>query len=136
MASTRRRGYDQWPRLDAEATANYFLHDFGGAAVDRLHPRIEIGTGNGVFAHVAIAPVQLQAAIDQVHLLLGRIPLRHRSLLGSQLLVEVQADELVDHDAHRSGLGRQLGQQKPAVLKTSDRLAESLALLRVLQSLL
>ena len=45
------------PRLDAEAATDDFLHDFGRAAVDRLHPRIEIGPRNWVFAHVAVATV-------------------------------------------------------------------------------
>jgi hypothetical protein len=44
-------------RLDAEAAADDFLHDFGRAAVDRLHPCIEIRTRNWVFTHVAVATV-------------------------------------------------------------------------------
>jgi hypothetical protein len=53
------------------------------------------------------------------------------SLLSRQLLVEVQTDELVDHDPDRGGLGGQLGQHEPAVLEAADRLAESPALLGV-----
>jgi hypothetical protein len=47
----------QLARLDAEATTDDLLHDFGSAAVDRLHPRIEICTRDWVFTHVAVAAV-------------------------------------------------------------------------------
>ena len=55
--------------------------------------------------------------VDQPDLSLGGVPLRHRGLLDSEFLVEMQPDELVDHDADRGGLGGQLGEQEPGVLE-------------------
>src|SRR5271155_2922112 len=101
---------DAIPRLDAEAAADDFLHDLGGAAVDRLHPRVEICTCDRVFAHVPVTAVELQAAVDQVHLLLGGIPLGHRGLFDGEFLLEVQRDELIDHDPHHRGLSCQFGE--------------------------
>src|SRR5271165_2504384 len=118
---------------DTQAAADDLLHDLGRPAVDRLHPRVEERPRYAVFAHVAVAAVQLQAAVDQPHLRLGRVPLGHRGLLGVELLVEVQPDEFIDHDPHCGGLGRQLGQQEATVLEAADRLTEGLALLRVFE---
>src|SRR5271163_844860 len=97
-------------RLDAKAAADDFLHDLGGAAVDRLHSRVEICTCDRVFAHVPVTAVELQAAVDQVHLLLGGIPLGHRGLFDGEFLLEVQRDELIDHDPHHRGLSCQFGE--------------------------
>src|ERR1700754_5313402 len=55
--------------LDPEAAPDDLFHDLGRAAVDGLHPCVEIGTRDRVFAHVAVTAVQLQAPIDQVDLL-------------------------------------------------------------------
>ena len=98
------------PRSDAQASADDFLHNLGGTAVDGLHTRVEIRARNRVFAHVAVAAVQLEATVDEVDLLLSGVPLGHRGLFDGELLLEVQRDELVDHDPHHGGLGGQFGE--------------------------
>src|SRR6202171_4425206 len=87
--------------LNTEASTDDLLHDLGCAAVDRLHPRIEVGPRDRVLAHVAVAAMHLQATVDEADLCLAGVPLGNRGLLRGELLVEMQPDELVDHDPYR-----------------------------------
>ena len=70
------------PLLQGWQQARIAVGDIRGVHVDRLHPCIKIGPSNRVFAHVPIAAVQLQAPIDQMHLLFSGVPLGHGGLLG------------------------------------------------------
>ena len=54
------------------------LHDLVRAAVDARHARVGVGARDRVLEHVAVAAVQLQAAVDDAALQLGAPPLRHR----------------------------------------------------------
>src|ERR1700742_3264950 len=62
----------------AEIASDDVLHDLGGATEDRHDAVVHIVARNPVFGHIAIAAVQLDAAID--HLLggLGAPPLGFR----------------------------------------------------------
>ena len=75
--------------------------------------------------------MQLHATVDQTNLGLSGPPFGHRGLFGGEFVLEVQFNEFVHHDAHRSGFSRQFGKQETAVLEGTDRLAERLAFLDV-----
>ena len=59
------------------------LHDLVRAAVDARHARVGEGARDRVLEHVAVAAVQLQAAVDDAALQLGAPPLGHRRVLGA-----------------------------------------------------
>src|SRR5262245_44935203 len=94
----------RWPRRSAgsdpsytERAANHLLHDLVGAAVDRHHAGVHERLGHRLFAQVAVAAVELQAAVDQSPLQLRRPPLgagrRDRisaaRVVGEEALVDV-----------------------------------------------
>lgn len=61
----------QSPRSGQHATTDKLFHDFTGAAINALYTRIHKGARYAVFAHIAIAAVQLQAGICNAALHLG-----------------------------------------------------------------
>lgn len=56
-------------KQSAKGAANEFFHDLVGPAVNFLHPRVGIHARDFILIHVARAPVQLQAVIDNFALL-------------------------------------------------------------------
>lgn len=76
--------------------------------------------------------MQLQAAVDQLDLLVGGPVLGHRGLLDGELLLVEQLDAPVDEDPGQLGLGGELGELEAGVLELADRLAERLAVAAVL----
>src|SRR5690606_14640969 len=52
-----------WRRSPQQLPPDDLLHDLVGAAEDRLHPRVEVGLRDRVLEHVAVAAVQLHAAV-------------------------------------------------------------------------
>src|SRR5690349_1157567 len=80
----------------AQGPADDLLLDLGRPAVDRGDPAVEVGLRDRELHHVAVAPVQLHALVDQLVLGLGRPPLRHRRVDGVELAVQVLAQAVVD----------------------------------------
>src|SRR5699024_4916350 len=60
-----------------QRTTDDFFHDLGGSAVNGLDPRIQIRLRDGIFAHVPVAAVQLQALIGGLLLQFGGPPFAH-----------------------------------------------------------
>ena len=53
-------------RLQAHVFGDDDLHDLAGAAVDAVHSVVGVQPRNGVFVHVSVAAVELEAAIDDL----------------------------------------------------------------------
>src|SRR6202012_4593887 len=66
--------YPAQPGLGAadQVALDDLLHDLVRAAVDALHAGIDVGLGDGVLHHVAVAAVQLHPGVDNLVLELGR----------------------------------------------------------------
>src|ERR1035441_9658888 len=60
---------------EAQAAAHDLLHDLGRAAVEPLHPGVSPEPGDLVLVDVAVAAVQLQAAVHDFPLQFGGPPL-------------------------------------------------------------
>src|SRR5579862_8917218 len=115
-----------------ERTRDHFFHDFIGAAVDARHARIDIGLRDGEFPHEAVAAVQLQAFIKHLAFHVRGPVLGHRGGGGVELLLQQQLHAAVDEHAHHLHLGGDFRQLEARVLETRNRLAESLALVHVI----
>merc|ERR1711871_276064 len=86
------------------------LHDLVGAAVDRLHTRIDERAAHRVLPHVAPAPVELHAVVSDLVLEVGAPVLRHRSHRRVELVARVQVDAVVDERAAHDAVGLHLGE--------------------------
>lgn len=92
-------------RSDVQTAADDLLHDLVRAAVDLLDPRIEVRLRNRVFTHVAVTAVQLEAAVDELDLLVSSPVLGHRSFLHGEGTDVEQLDALVhEHPASRASV--------------------------------
>src|ERR1700722_5958391 len=119
----------------AEVAADDVLHNLGGAAEDRHDAVVHIVAGDPVFRHIPIATMQLDAAVDHLLGSLGAPPLGFRRLDCGQFAVHDRLQAPVDVLLADLEFGVHLGQQESVVLETADRLAESLAVLGILQRL-
>src|SRR5579875_2214378 len=63
--------------LHAQGASDDLLHDLVSTGVDTGDASIEVGTGNGVFQHIAVAAVELHALVDYPLLQIRRPPLCH-----------------------------------------------------------
>ncbi len=117
--------------LETEAAADDLFHDLVGAAVDLLHPGVAPCSGNRVLLHVAVATVELEAAISDAVLEIGGPPLGCSCIFGSELASKVRLDLTIDEDPCDVELGLHLCQPELGVLERSDGLAEGGAILRV-----
>src|SRR5215831_4353492 len=70
---------------ESERAADEVAHDLGRAAVQALHASVTPQAGDLVLVDVAVPAVQLEAAVDDLPLRLGRPHLRASGLLGGQL---------------------------------------------------
>ena len=120
-------------RLQPHRAADDLLHDLVGAAVDARHARVGVRARDRVLEHVAVAAVQLQAAVDDAALQLGAPPLRDRGVLGRELAGVERLRAAVDEDARDLDLAAQLGEREARALEGADRLAEGLALAHVVE---
>ena len=69
---------DVWNRTnELKASCDQDLHDLVGAAVDALHTRVTEHSRYGVFVHVAIAAMKLEAFIGDFELQIGRQVFHH-----------------------------------------------------------
>src|SRR6266481_7192250 len=66
---------------EAHAFGDDDLHDLRRAGEDRLDTRVAVGAAHGVFLHVAVAAVELQAEVDVALAHLGHPPLCHARFL-------------------------------------------------------
>src|SRR5258706_4470952 len=117
-SKSQRAGYD-------------FLHDFIGAAVDARDARVHVGLRDRELPHEAVAAVQLQAFVEHLAFHVGGPELGHRGGRGIELLREQQFHAAVHEHAHHLHFGGDLGQLEAGVLEAGHRLAESLALVDV-----
>ena len=107
------------------------LHDLGGAGVDAVHAGVGVGARDRVFQHVAVAAEELQAGVEHLVVELGQPPLAHGRRGGVELACQEQLQAVVEEHARHRHLGLHLGQLEARVLEIGDRLAEGLALARV-----
>src|SRR5690348_7392625 len=84
-----------WSGSQAQAAADDLLHDLGGAAEDGLDPAVGPGPAHGVLAHVAVAAVQLDAAVGDPVAQLGVPPLDHGRLFAGEPAGAVLGDGAV-----------------------------------------
>src|SRR4051794_9443998 len=119
----------------AQVPTDELLHDLVGAGPDLGYPGVPPGACDPVLVHVAVAAVQLDALVEDVVLHLGAPPLGLGRVDRGQLPGGVGPHALVDEGLGDVDLGLQLGDLELVVLKRSDRLAEGLALLHVLDRL-
>ena len=73
------------PALQAHGLGDDRLHDLAGAAVDAVDPVVGVQAGDRVLVHVAVAAVQLQAAVDDAAGDLGAEQLGRGGVGGGQL---------------------------------------------------
>src|SRR6266404_499014 len=121
---------------EAHAFGDDDLHDLRRAGEDRLDTRVAVGAAHGVFLHVAVAAVELQAEVDVALAHLGHPPLRHARFLDDGRAFDVLGDQAVDEDPAELDLGRDLDELELGVLELTERFSERGALLRVLYRLL
>src|SRR5690606_39865371 len=107
--------------------ADYFFHDFGGAAIDGLDPGVQVGLRHRVLGHVAVPAVQLQAAVHHPLVHLAEPPLGHRRVFGAEFAAHVVAHAAVHEHATDLHFGGHLGQFEADVLELADRPAERFA---------
>ena len=119
------------PLIGQHRLGNNALHDFIGAAINPLNPRIRKHAGNRVFPHVAVTTVQLQALVDHFALQVGNIVFASRRGRNIQFFLQVQFQAAVHIGAGHFKLGVHLGNLELGVLETGDRLAEGLSFLHV-----
>src|SRR5262245_12888974 len=81
--------------LETEVLGHDRLHDLRGAAVDRGDPRVGVGAGDGVLAHVAVAAEELQTPVHDALLQLRAPPLRARGVRYGQLPRQVPPDTVI-----------------------------------------
>src|SRR5580698_5472817 len=86
------------------------LHDLGGAAVDPVDPVVGVQPGDRVLVDVAVAAVQLQAAVDDPAGDLGAEQLGRRGLGGGQLTQVVRLERTVGDRLGGVDLGLARGQ--------------------------
>src|ERR1051326_4191515 len=82
-------------RLEAEAAGDDFFLDLGGAAEDGLDAAVGPGAADRVLAHVAVAAVQLHAAVGDAVTQFGVPPLDHGRLVGAQAVRAVLGEGAV-----------------------------------------
>ena len=116
------------PRSQAERAADDLLHDLVRAAVDAGDARVGEGARDRVLEHVAVAAVQLHAAVDDAALQLGR----HHFAIAASSGVSSPALSASTQRSTKAvaelDLGLHLGQREARVLEGADRLPEGLAL--------
>ena len=87
---------DRGSRRPSEHVAgDEHLHDLGRPAVDGLDAGVEVGAGDRVLGHVAVAAEQLQAPVDDALVHLGRPPLRLRGVDRGQRAGVERADAVL-----------------------------------------
>src|SRR5438445_9233988 len=80
-STVNRRKQPYWSRrcrrssARGDFAADDLLHDLGRATVDRLYASVDECAGDRILGHVAVAAVQLQAAVDDALLQLADEPL-------------------------------------------------------------
>src|SRR5450759_328439 len=116
-------------------TGDYLLHDLVGAAAYRHQPDVAVRAGDIVLFHEAVAAVDLQAGIDHFARHPRAEQLGHRDFLDRVLAVHVEPERVVGERAPGLDLGLHVREVVGDDLEVGYRLAERLALLRVLEGL-
>ena len=114
-----------------DGTSDEFFHNFVGAAVDFLNPGVGIEFADEVFAHVAIAAMELEAFVHDVALGLAAPPFDHGCFLGSEGAGLEFGEALIEEGGHEFDLGGDFGEFESGVLKIHDTLTEGAALLDI-----
>src|SRR3954447_4632986 len=86
-----------------EGARDDLLHDLAGPGVDLRDAEVGPRPGDRVLVHVAVPAMQLQALVRDLLGALGAPQLRHRDGRDVELLLEVQADALVEERAGHPG---------------------------------
>src|SRR3712207_1721324 len=115
-------------RLQAVRAADDLEHDLVGARADAVQAQVAPGALHAVLAHVAGAPVDLQALVGDLAGDARREQLGHRDLAHRVLAVGEAPGGRVVELARGLELGRHLGELVAADLELPDRPAEGGAL--------
>src|SRR5271165_131512 len=106
-----------------ERAADKVAHDLAGPSVEALNARVTPEPGDLVLVHVAVTAMDLQAAVDDLPLRLGRPQLGARRLLRGQLAGVDRLDAPVDIDLHDVQLDAHVRDRVPVDLEGADRSA-------------
>src|SRR5712692_429099 len=106
-----------------------------GALADAEQRRVAIQALDHEFLRVAVAAVDAQRLVRVLERRLGGEELRHAGLHVAALAPVVDLGRLLDQQPRRLGARRHLAELELDRLVLADRLAEGLALLRVLDRL-
>src|SRR5437868_9522794 len=112
---------------EPQTLADDVEHDFVGATVDSLYPRIPPEPGDLVFVDVAVPAVQLKATVDDPPLRFGCPPFCACCLVCGQFTGIDSRDAPVHVGLHHIDLGLHLGKRMAIDLEGADGLVESLA---------
>src|SRR5580693_4304147 len=115
-----------------ERPADELLQNFIASGVDALHAAVRPHAGDRVFCHIAVAAMQLQALVDDAALAFRQPVLGHGGGHRVELAGDKSRDAIVDEHAANLRLRLALRQLEARILKFNERLAERLALFRVL----
>src|ERR1700759_4032897 len=94
--------------------------DLVGPAVDPRRAGLDPGPADRVLAHVAVAAVQLQAAVEDAFLQLAAAPLGDRRVLGAQLVGEELLQRPVEERLPELEVRLALGELEAGVLEVGD----------------
>src|ERR1700730_14195437 len=118
--------------ISDEIAAHDQPHDLVAAFENLVDPHVAQHALDRVIAQIAVAAMELQAAIDGLEARIGREPLRHGGEPGrpGQAAVE-RARGAAHHQARRLELGRVIGDAKAQRLEIGEPRSELLALAHI-----
>src|SRR5690606_19365522 len=118
--------------IASEFPPDQFLHDLVGAAKDARHARRAPGPGDRIFIHVSRPAEELETLVHHFPLKVGVPQLRRGALFGGKFLLHVARERPVEMRPADLQLRLEICEDEAAVLEIEDRLAERLALARIL----
>src|SRR5436190_21926062 len=117
------------PSIAQQVPADDQPHDLVGAFEDLMHAQVPQDALNGMVAQVAIAAMELEAAIDHLEAGIGRKPLGHgRQPRGAALAPVERIRRPVEHQSRCLELGRIVGNAEAERLEVGEPRAELLPL--------
>lgn len=119
-----------------QGTSDDRFHDLVRSTVDALYAGVFIHPADQIFAHVAIAAMELHTSIDNLAMAIGKPVFGHRRSRGLKLATEVLFDAVVVEHLTSMRDGVAFGQFEGGVLELEHTLSEGSSLVGVADGVL